>query len=208
MRTSCPIASPGRSGYQDDLVFDLDSYLQRVLPAPGDWLPTGLRRAAVLCPIVVHEGCDHVLFVMRPNGSHQHAGQIGFPGGMHEADESPLQTASRECFEEVGTPPEAIQPLGELPPRESTSMIHVHCVVARVATFDLSLDTREVERVIRMPLADLQRDDRWQQKPPPVPTPGQQPRTGPHFKFGDDLVWGLTARFLRDLVEQISGGAE
>lgn len=189
-------------------MIDLDSYLQRALPAPGDWLPTDLRRAAVLCPIVVHEGRDHVLFVMRPTGSQQHAGQIGFPGGMRAAKESPLQTAVRECFEEVGTPLSAIEPLGELPPRESTSKIHVHCVVARVAPFDVVLDSREVERVIHVPVADLQRDDRWQQKPPPSPTPGRQPRTSPHFEYGGDLLWGLTARFVRDLVGQIPGGAE
>lgn len=208
MATSCPIASPRRSGYHHELVFDIDSYLQRALPAPGDWLPTELRRAAVLCPIVAHEGRDHVLFVMRPEGMQQHAGQIAFPGGMREADETPLQTALRECFEEVGAPSTSIQPLGELPPRESTSKIHVHCVVARVAPFALRLDSREVDRVIHMPLRELRQNARWQEKPPPFPTPGRQPRTSPHFDHGDDLLWGLTGRFVRDLIDTIPGEPE
>ena len=186
---------------------DIDSYLQRALPAPGGWSPTDLRRAAVLCPIVSHAGQDHVLFVLRPPGDHPHAGQIGFPGGMHEDEESPLETALRECREEIGAPTSAIEPLGELEPRTSTSRIRVHCLVARVTPFALRLDAREVARVIYMPLAELTRGDRWRERPPPIATTAPQPPSSPHFQHGDDLLWGLTARFVRDLTARISGGA-
>ncbi|MFT4516199.1 MAG: 8-oxo-dGTP pyrophosphatase MutT (NUDIX family) [Planctomycetota bacterium] len=187
---------------------DLDQYLQHALPAPGGWLPTDLRRAAVLCPILAHQGRDHVLFVLRPEGTQAHAGQIAFPGGMHAGTESPLQTAMRESLEEVGAPGDNITPLGELEPRESTSKIHVHCVVARVAPFDLRPDPREVARILHMPLDELRDDTRWQEKPPPIATPGIARRTGPHFPFGEDLLWGLTARFIRDLVALIPRGTE
>ena len=191
---------PGRSGYHDDTVFDFDSYLQRALPTPGGWLPTDLPRAAVLCPIVTHAQADHVLFVKRPEGSNAHAGQIGFPGGMHEADETPLETAAREALEEVGAPPTAITPLGELAPRESSSGIHVHCVVARLAPFELRCDPTEVERVLFVPLAELLLADRWQELPPPDGAPQNIPSTSPHFRFDRDLIWGLTGRFAHDLV--------
>lgn len=187
---------------------DLDHYLQHALPTPGDWLPTELRRAAVLCPIVAYQGRDHVLFVMRPAGNHVHAGQIAFPGGMHAASESPLQTALRESLEEVGAPSDKITPLGELEPRASTSKIHVHCVVARVAPFELRPDPREVARILHMPLDELRDDNLWQEKPPPIATAGRQPGTGPHFQFGNDLLWGLTARFIRDLVALIPRDAQ
>ena len=182
---------------------DVDQYLQNALPDPGQWLPTELRRAAVLCPILAHEGRDHVLFVLRPKGTQIHAGQIALPGGMRADDESPLQTALRECQEEVGAPHDLITPLGELEPRASTSKIHVHCVVARVAPFDLRPDPREVARILLVPLDDLRDDDRWREKPAPFATPHRQPRLSPHFHFGDELLWGLTARFIRDLVAQL-----
>lgn len=193
-------------------MFYLDDYLRRALPQPGDWLPTELRRAAVLCPILAHEGRDHLLFVMRPPGEHAHAGQMAFPGGMQELDESPLQTAMRECFEEVGAPLQAITPLGELPPRDSSSNISVHCVVARVAPFALRPCAREVARVLYMPLDELRNDSQWQHKPPPLATPSQQASVlpsgmGPHFDFGDDLLWGLTARFVRDLLAHLPSSA-
>lgn len=184
-------------------MYDIDDYLRRALPQPGDWLPTDLRRAAVLCPIVHHEGRDHLLFVMRPTGTQPHAGQIAFPGGMRAEGESPLQTALRECYEEVGAMSEAMTVLGELPPRDSSSAISVHCIVARVAPFELSLDQREVARVVHMPLEELRQDARWLDKPAPYATPGVQPRTSPHFAFGEDLLWGLTGRFVRDLLEHL-----
>ena len=99
---------------------DLDKYLQGALPALGGWLPTELPRAAVLCPILSYQGRDQVLFVLRPEGTQVHAGQIAFPGGMHAQSESPLETALRESLEEVGAPGDSITPLGELEPRESS----------------------------------------------------------------------------------------
>ena len=186
---------------------NLDHYLKRVLPNPGNWLPTDLRRAAVLCPLVEHQGQDHVMFVLRPEGTQAHAGQISFPGGMHTGTESPLQTARRECFEEVGAPADSITPLGELEPRESSSKIHVHCVVARVAPFELQPDPREVARILHMPLDELRNEHRWAEKPPPLPAPDRAHGTSPHFQFGEDLLWGLTARFIRDLVSHIPRSA-
>jgi 8-oxo-dGTP pyrophosphatase MutT (NUDIX family) len=123
---------------------------------------------------------------------------------MRDGDESPLATALRECQEEIGVAPEPGLVLGELPPRESSTGIHVHCVVARLPVAELVPDPREVVRVLRVPLAELQDDVRWQELPPPFGSSGRQPRTSPHFRFGDELLWGLTARFVRDLLRALA----
>jgi len=154
----------------------------------------------VLCPIVEHRGQDHILFVMRPQNDRPHAGQIAFPGGMHEADESPLQTAVRESFEEVGAPEAHITALGELKPRASTSRIHVHCVVGRVQPFEVQMQPEEVDRVLFVPLAELRDTTRWQDLLPQERRPGAVLHKSPHFVFGDDVIWGLTGRFVRDLI--------
>ncbi len=181
-------------------VHSFDLHLQSRLPAIGDWQVTALRLAAVLCPLVLHDGEDHVLFVVRPDTLRQHAGQIAFPGGMREGDESIEAAARRECREEIGVADSAIHVLGGLPPRESSSGILVHGVVARLQPVALRHDPREVARVLYVPLAQLRDPSRWQQRPPPHTATGKQPRTSPHFPFGDELLWGLTARFVRDLV--------
>ena len=184
---------------------DLDERLHQCLdPADAGWTPTALRHAAVLCPIVAHAGEDHVLFTVRPAALRQHGGQIGFPGGMRDGDEAPLATALRECREEIGVPATAITVLGSLPGRESSSAILVHCLVGRLQPVDLVPDPGEVERVLRIPLALLLDAQRWHERTPPPTATGRQPRSSPHFEFGSDLLWGLTARFVRDLAARLS----
>ncbi len=179
---------------------DLDLLLRaRLDPATGGWAETSLRHAAVLCAIVEHQQQDHVLFAVRPADLRQHAGQIGFPGGMREGEETPIETALRECQEEVGAPPTAITVLGGLGSRESSSGILVQCVVGRLQPVPLVPAPREVARLLYVPLTELRDDSRWQERVPPPTATGRQPPLSPHFQFGDDLLWGLTARFLRDL---------
>ena len=185
----------------------LDDLQRERLPVPGPWLSTKLRLAAVVCPIVVRAGEDHLIFAARPFGKHQHAGQIGFPGGMRHEHEDPIACALRECHEEIGVPASAVTVLGVLQPRESSSGILVHCVVGRIEPVPLSPDPREVVRVLHVPLRELRDETRWEERTPPPTATGYQPRTSPHFVFpgeaGDELLWGLTARFVRDLVARL-----
>jgi len=184
---------------------DLDERLRRCLdPADTGWTPTALRHAAVLCPVVEHAGEDHLLFVVRPAALRQHGGQIAFPGGMRDGDETPLATALRECREEIAAPAEAIAVLGSLPSRESSSAILVHCLVGRLQPVALVPDAREVTRILRIPLAMLLDTQRWSERTPPPTATGRQPRSSPHFEFGSDLLWGLTARFVRDLAARLA----
>lgn len=177
---------------------DVDRALRARLAPPGPWQATELRRAAVLCPLLSVAGVDCVLLVVRPADARQHAGQIAFPGGMRDGDETVADTALRECREEVGVAPVAL--LGALPPRASSSGILVHAVVGRMpADALLRPCQREVTRTLLVPLADALDDARWRELPPPHAATGAQPPTSPHFRHGDDLVWGLTGRFLRDL---------
>lgn len=176
---------------------------QRLDAASGVWTPTPLRVAAVLCPLVQRDGEDHVLLLVRTAEMRQHAGQIGFPGGMRSGDEDPVSCALRECSEEIGVPATAVTILGGLPPRESSAGILVHCLVGRVLPVPVSTDPREVDRVLHVPLRELLDATRWEEKAPPRTAAGQHPRTSPHFLFGTDLLWGLTARFVRDLVTRL-----
>ena len=171
----------------------------------GNWQPTSLRLAAVLCPLVTIDGCDHVLLVVRPASLRQHAGQIAFPGGMREDGETIDATVRRECREEIGVDDAAITLLGELGVRESSSGILVHAVVARLADVPLQPDAREVAAVLHVPLCELLDEARWSERPPPGGATGNQPRLSPHFPFGPHLMWGLTGRFVRDLIAVLRG---
>ena len=81
---------------------EIDLHLRRLLPEPGDWQATTMRRAAVLCPLVRRFGEDFVLVLRRPDEARQHPGQLGFPGGMRNGDESPLHCALQAADQFLG----------------------------------------------------------------------------------------------------------
>lgn len=178
----------------------IDAVLRARLEPVGDWQPSARPRAAVLCPLVEHGDRDQVLLLVRPSGLRQHAGQIAFPGGKAEAGESATATALRECREEIGVTAERISLLGQLTTRYSSSGMSVHALVARLRPGPLRLAADEVVRILHVPLHELRDELRWQELPPPAGATGSQPRTSPHFRAGDDVIWGLTGRFLRELV--------
>ena len=67
-----------------------------------------LKPAAVLVPLVDHSDGLAVLFTQRTAHLANHAGQVSFPGGHIEADDSgPEHTALRETEEEIGLHPQA-----------------------------------------------------------------------------------------------------
>jgi 8-oxo-dGTP pyrophosphatase MutT (NUDIX family) len=176
---------------------DLDTRLrQRLAPVPDNYASTTLRLAAVVCPLLHQVGHDHVVLVEKQPHLRQHAGQIAFPGGMREGSELPAATARRECAEELGLPEAALSLLGGLGQRPSSSGILVHALVGRLDRPPATPDAAEVARLHSVPLAWLRDPGRWREGP--NPTGRGQP--GPQFELEGALLWGLTARFLRDLL--------
>ncbi len=80
---------------------------------PGD----DARVAAVLILLYPEKGTINTIFMQRPDYDGIHGGQISFPGGKKEPeDESIIQTAIREAWEETGTNPEQVSVIGTLTP--------------------------------------------------------------------------------------------
>lgn len=72
-------------------------------------------RAAVLLPLMEHQGKLAVLFEVRSHKLLGQPGEICFPGGhMEEQDANPCKTAIRETSEELGINPEEISVIGAL----------------------------------------------------------------------------------------------
>ena len=174
-------------------------YRQCLQPLPMAWQAPPRQRAAVLAPIVAVAGGDALLFTVRCRDLRRHAGQISFPGGIAAGDAAPMQCALREAHEEVGLEPDAVQLLGHLGVRASSSGYLVHCVVGRVLPgAQLQPAPGEVERLLTVPLPELADLARWQLRAPPPASGGRPPRPSPHFTCGDDVIWGLTGRFAHD----------
>ena len=71
--------------------------------------------SAVLVLVVPYGDNLAIPFIQRSNRGKYHGGQIAFPGGkMEKGDANALQTALRECHEEIGVPEEKVSILGVL----------------------------------------------------------------------------------------------
>src|SRR3546814_6989997 len=99
---------PGRRTSTQRSDFDLDP-----LGRPVE--TRSLRSAGVLVPLIDRPGGLTVLLTQRTAHLQKHTGQISFPGGGHEPQDSDLvATALRETEEEIGLPPARVSVLGRL----------------------------------------------------------------------------------------------
>lgn len=90
-----------------------DSFLYNIRPKSTEVEST--KKGAVL--ILLHDGASgpEVLITLRSEGLRSHSGQPSFPGGALESNESAVDAALRESFEEVGLARESVDVLAELP---------------------------------------------------------------------------------------------
>ena len=97
------------------VILDDDALREHLLALPEAWEgPDELRSAAVLAPIFRRRNEDWLLLTQRRADLPHHPGQISFPGGQRDNQESPLECALRECQEEIGQEPSQVLILGAL----------------------------------------------------------------------------------------------
>ncbi len=160
--------------------------------------PHGLRPAAVLLA-VFGEGPlagGSLLFTVRSDSLPHHRSQISFPGGALEFGETPLEAALREAYEEVGLPPNRVQPLGALPPALSPAGFWVLPVVGRVAgEVPLKPNPVEVSEVFFAPVSELKKSPAWPE--------WRRGRYVWHFPWQGRDIWGVTGNILREFLGRL-----
>jgi 8-oxo-dGTP pyrophosphatase MutT (NUDIX family) len=159
--------------------------------------------AAVLVPLFgLPDGGVGVVLTKRRDDLRRHAGEIAFPGGRQDMDESDLRdTALREAHEEIGLPPEAVDLVGALQPTPTIATNYsVYPFVGLIEPgHEWTMSAFEVEQVLEFPLAELRAGyDRRRLMRRGVPF-----RTDTYV-VGEHLVWGATARILADLLERVA----
>jgi 8-oxo-dGTP pyrophosphatase MutT (NUDIX family) len=162
--------------------------------------------AAVLVPLYARpDGGVGVVLTKRRDDLRRHAGEISFPGGRQDMEESDLRdTALREAREEIGLPAEAVELIGALQPTPTIATNYaVYPFVGLIEPgHEWAPSAFEVEEVLEFALADLRAGyDRRRLLRRGVPF-----RTDTYV-VGDHLIWGATARILADLLER-TGAAE
>lgn len=179
---------------------------KRALPEPEAG-PGGLVRAAVLVPLFEEAGRLHVLLTRRTEDVRDHKGQISFPGGRKDpADQTLLETALRECEEEIGVPPARVRVMGELDDLVTITDYLVSPYVGLIPyPFPFRISEREIAEIIRLPIEDFLPPERLRV------ARRLQYRGAIHttyfFDMGPHIVWGVTAQILLQLLESAYGYA-
>jgi len=160
-------------------------------------------RAAVLVLFVYRAGAPVLVFGKKTEGVPHHKGQFSFPGGVvRPSDRSVTASAVREAEEEVGLDPATVEVLALFDDFPTTASNFVITPVLALAHGDpvFRPDGREIERVVEIPLAHLLdpacfREEWWERD-------GLR-RAVAFFQHGDDVVWGVTGRILRDVLDAL-----
>jgi 8-oxo-dGTP pyrophosphatase MutT (NUDIX family) len=166
----------------------------------------GHREAGVLLLLYPHitNKCTlpelHLVLTRRTEYPGAHSGQISFPGGRREQEESLQRTALRETMEEVGVLPEELEIVGQLSSLyTSASNFCIYPFVAFSATCPtFRLDPKEVAELIEVPLSFLlnpanRKEEIWH-----FQDSGQ--RRVPFFSVFGYQVWGATAMILSEFL--------
>lgn len=157
--------------------------------------------AAVLVPLYVSGGELHAVFTRRREDLRRHAGEISFPGGRQDDDETDLRlTALREAEEEIGLPPRAVELVGALQPTPTIATNYaVYPFVGLIEPgHPWRPSAQEVAEVLELPLRAV-RDGYSRRR---LLRRGVPFRTDVYI-VGDNLIWGATARMVGDLLDRL-----
>ena len=158
--------------------------------------------------ILMYEDAGIVKFplIKRPDYPGAHGGQVSFPGGKAEPGEDAVQTALRECEEEIGVNRSDVVVLGKL--SDFLVIPSNYLVTPIIAYVDpkplFNPDPFEVSRILEARLQDVTADHAIKQKE--ILAAGKYRMMAPHFEIENEIVWGATAMMLNEFRLVLSDG--
>ena len=161
------------------------------------------RSAAVLVPLFCRDDQLWILFTRRTEHLKNHGGEISFPGGGAEAQDTDFwQTALRETEEEMGIARGDVNRLGQLDDFYSVYGFRVEvCVGSYADPYPYRIDRDEIAEVIELPLARLRdpkiyHQEQWQRQGRQLPVD--------FYQLDGHRIWGMTAAILKQLLARLA----
>lgn len=159
------------------------------------------RRACVLIPLIRNGAGWSILFTKRSENLASHSGQIAFPGGSVEPDESLEDAAIREAEEEVGIPRAQVELIGRLDDVITHSGFLVAPFVGVIhENVDYVIQEAEVVEVFEVPIEAL-----LDVRNPEVRYVPFRRKEYPAYFYhhGRHEIWGLTGRMLKAFLDLV-----
>lgn len=161
-------------------------------------VPGEAREAAVLILFGDGEAGPDVLLIRRADGLNSHPGQVAFPGGaIDPEDTGVVDAALREAVEEVGLTRDGVRPIATMPELHlGRSGFRVNPVLAywRDPCEVSPVDVGETAAVARVPIS-------WLTDPSNRLQVGVGRHTTPAFLVPGMLVWGFTGALLSGVLD-------
>ena len=158
-----------------------------------------VRPAGVLILLIQRGDALNVVLTQRTAHLHDHAGQISFPGGRYEPEDTDIvATALRESFEEIGTESQQIHVIGSLPNYVTVTAYEITPVVATSPPQTFTCDPFEVADAFEVPLLHLLDNASWRRDS--FLREGQR-REYWAVPYKERYIWGATAGMLRTFRE-------
>jgi 8-oxo-dGTP pyrophosphatase MutT (NUDIX family) len=156
------------------------------------------RAAAVLLPLTWVGNECYVLYTRRTDVMEHHKGQVSFPGGATDPQDSgPVDTALREAQEEIGLQPKDVRVLGKLGEMLTVTNFIVTPIVGVFPwPYAFNVHTIEVDRVFILPLRWLADKENWQE----FVRRETNRSVITYFPYDGELVWGATARMTVEFI--------
>lgn len=157
------------------------------------------KLASVL--VLIYGDEPNILMTEKPKHLTLHPGEISFPGGKYESsDNDLLETALRETREEIGLNISRNQVLGQLKP--VTTLNSSFMILPFISILDkvtsLSANS-EVEKILHIPLVPFLKT--MSNDPNPIHNLIEEMYT---FEYQDKIIWGASARILRQIASRIN----
>ena len=178
------------------------SNLKRILSSGMDARPQSDSKSKLAAVMIIVFGDEPmVLMTERPKTMNHHAGEISFPGGTwEEKDNDLLETAIRETREELGIDILRSMIVGQLKPVTTlNSGFMITPFIAILDKLPKILTNSEIASVLKIPLLSLLQTIENDKDPLHKSILEMY-----IFKFESHLIWGASARMLKQIHDKIS----
>ena len=160
---------------------------------------TRYRLASVL--VVIYGQSPKIIMTEKPKSMKFHAGEISFPGGKFDANDSDLlETALRETSEEIGLDVSKDQVIGQLTPVMTlNSGFLILPFVSLLNEIPTLVANSEVENILHIPLNSFLKTIAKDTDPSHNLIDDMYT-----FQYDDQIVWGASARILKQIESRLN----
>ncbi len=179
---------------------------------------------SVLVPLVEKDGEPHILYEVRAENLSRQPGETCFPGGRVEKDESAEECAVRETSEELNISPTDVRVIAQMDFLHTYSNFTLYSILGAIddkVITGMTVNPDEVKEVFLVPVSFFVENE------PEIYCFDVLPNIGPDFpyekinmesgynwrkgkstvpiyRYGDRVIWGLTARITNHLIDLVT----